>query len=90
VFLARAFANDIVSRLAPSDGGSQKAPSHALKLDTPPETIHAELRTGKARDNNAKLAFACQGKTIQVGARFCLLSSEKGNSSPLLCYLMKT
>ena len=83
-----AFADNIVSRLTASGKGADKDSPLTFKLDTPLEEIHGVLLRGKVRYRDTRAAFIKKDKIIQVGARFCLLESDKGPSTSLLCYLM--
>lgn len=87
-----AFARNIVSRLSPeeppADGGKAAPAPLTFKLETPLEDIHADLLQGKARQSETPAAFVRRGKAIRVLARFCLLESDKGPNTPLLCFLI--
>lgn len=83
-----AFAQNIVTRLAPGNGASAGSAPMTFKLETPLEDIHASLLQGKVRHSDTQGAFVKEGKAIKVLARFCLLESNKGANTPLLCFLI--
>jgi len=83
-----AFAQNIVNRIAASDGVPAGAAPMTFKLETPLEEIHKNLLSGKVRFSDTSGAFVKHGKAIKVLARFCLLETNKGANTPLLCFLI--
>lgn len=83
-----AFAQNIVTRLAAGEGTSGGSEPMTFKLETPLEEIHKSLLNGKTRYSDTSGAFVKHGKAIKVLARFCLLETNKGANTPLLCFLI--
>lgn len=83
-----AFALNVVSKLTGEAKHMDKGSPLTFKLDTPLEQIHEDLLLGKSRYRDTRAAFVKNDKILRVGARFCLLESDKGSNTSLLCYLM--
>lgn len=83
-----AFAQNIIAKLSGEAKDVDKGRPLTFKLDTPLEQIHEDLLHGKSQYRDTRAAFVKNDKIIRVGARFCLLESDKGPNTSLLCYLI--
>lgn len=84
-----AFAETIISGLAAKNRTKPKDANLPLtfRLATPLETIHSKLLSGDVRYHDTKASFVQKNKTINAGARFCLIKSDASGNHPLLCFL---
>lgn len=88
-----AFAETIIAGLAAKNRTKAKDSKKngniplTFRLATPLEAIYSKLLSGDVRYHDTKASFVQRDKTINAGARFCLIKSEGSGNHPLLCFL---